>query len=47
MVIEVENNEIVTEWWTSKDDEDGKKQITKETIYGKNKGRSRKIKKNI
>ena len=40
MVIEVENNVIVTEWWTSKDDEDGKKQITKETIYGKNKGRS-------
>ena len=40
MVIEVENNVIVTEWWTSKDDVDGKKQITKETIYGKNKGRS-------
>ena len=40
MVIEVEDNVIVTEWWTSKDDEDGKKQITKETIYGKNKGRS-------
>ena len=40
MVIEVEDNVIITEWWTSKDDEDGKKQITKETIYGKNKGRS-------
>ena len=40
MVMEVENNVIVTEWWTSKDDVDGKKQITKETIYGKNKGRS-------
>ena len=40
MVIEVEDNVIVTEWWTSKEDEDGKKQITKETIYGKNKGRS-------
>ena len=26
--------------WTSKEDEDGKKQITKETVYGKNKGRS-------
>lgn len=40
MVIGVEDNVIITEWWTSKDDEDGKKQITKETIYGKNKGRS-------
>ena len=40
MVIEVKENQIVTEWWTSKEDEDGKKQITKETVYGKNKGRS-------
>ena len=40
MVIEVKENQIITEWWTSKDDEDGKKQITKETVYGKNKGRS-------
>ena len=40
MVIEAKGNEIITEWWTSKEDEDGKKQITKETVYGKNKGRS-------
>ena len=40
MVIEVKENQIITEWWTSKEDEDGKKQITKETVYGKNKGRS-------
>jgi len=40
MVIEVKDNTIFTEWWTSKDDEDGKKQNTKETIFGKNKGRS-------
>ena len=40
MVIEVKENQIITEWWTSKDDEDGKKQITKETVYGKNKGRT-------
>ncbi len=40
MVIEVKGNQIITEWWTSKEDEDGKKQNTKETIYGKNKGRS-------
>ena len=39
MVIEAKGNEIITEWWTSKEDEDGKKQITKETVYGKNKGR--------
>ena len=40
MVIEVNGNQIITEWWTSKDDEDGKRQITKETVYGKNQGRS-------
>ena len=40
MVIEVKENRIITEWWTSKEDEDGKKQITKETVYGKNKGRT-------
>ena len=40
MVIDVKENQIITEWWTSKEDEDGKKQITKETVYGKNKGRS-------
>ena len=40
MVIEVNDNQIFTEWWTSKDEEDGKKQNTKETISGKNKGRS-------
>jgi len=40
MVIEVENNQIFTEWWTSKEEEDGKKQNTKETISGKNRGRS-------
>jgi len=40
MIIEVKDNVIITEWWTSKEDEDGKKQITKETVYGKNKGRS-------
>ena len=27
LVISVEGNMIVTEWWTSKDGEDGKKQI--------------------
>ena len=40
MVIELKDNQIITEWWTSKENEDGKKQITKETVYGKNKGRS-------
>ena len=40
MVIEVKENQIITEWWTSKEDEDGKKQITKEKVYGKNKGRT-------
>ena len=40
MVIEVNGNQIITEWWTSKDDEDGKRQITKETVYGKNQGKS-------
>ena len=40
LVISVEGNMIVTEWWTSKDGEDGKKQITRETILGKNTGRS-------
>ena len=40
MVIEVNDNQIFTEWWTSKDEEDGKKQNTNETISGKNKGRS-------
>ena len=40
MVIEAKGNEIITEWWTSKEDEDGKKQKTKETVHGKNKGRS-------
>ena len=39
MAIEVKDNQILTEWWTSKDEEDGKKQNTKETISGKNKGR--------
>jgi len=40
MVIEVKDNVIFTEWWTSKEGEDGKKQNTEETIFGKNKGRS-------
>ena len=40
MIIEVKDNVIITEWWTSKEEEDGKKQITEETVYGKNKGRS-------
>ena len=40
MVIEVNGNQIITEWWTSKGDVDGKRQITKETVHGKNKGRS-------
>ena len=40
MVIEVKDNMILTEQWTSKEDEDGKKQNTKETVYGKNRGRS-------
>jgi|TARA_B110000263_G_scaffold217267_1_gene203229 ATP-dependent DNA ligase len=40
MAIEVKSNQIFTEWWTSKEEEDGKKQNTKETISGKNKGRS-------
>jgi len=40
MIIVVKENIIVTEWWTSKEDEDGKKQVTRETVYGKNKGKS-------
>ena len=40
MVIEVKDNQIFTEWWTSKEEEDGKKQNTKETISGKNIGKS-------
>ena len=40
LVISVEGNMIVTEWWTSKDGVDGKKQITRETILGKNTGRT-------
>ena len=40
MIIEVKDNVIITEWWTSKEEEDGKKQITEETVHGKNKGRS-------
>ena len=40
MIIEVKDNVIITEWWTSKEEEDGKKQITEETVRGKNKGRS-------
>jgi hypothetical protein len=40
LVMSVESNMIVTEWWTSKEDVDGKKQITRETILGKNPGRS-------
>ena len=40
MVIEVKGNQIITEWWTSKEDDDGKRQTTKETVHGKNKGRS-------
>ena len=40
MIIEVKDNVIITEWWTSKEEEDGKKQITEETVNGKNKGRS-------
>ena len=40
IIIEVKENEILTEWWTSKEDEDGKKQSTKETVYGKNRGKS-------
>ena len=40
LVIIVEANMIVTEWWTSKEGLDGKKQVTRETILGKNTGRS-------
>ncbi len=40
LVMSVESNIIVTEWWTSKEGVDGKKQITRETITGKNEGRS-------
>ena len=40
MIIEVKDNVIITEWWTSKEEEDGKKQVTEETVHGKNKGRS-------
>jgi ATP-dependent DNA ligase len=40
LVMSVESNVIVTEWWTSKEGVDGKKQITSETIIGKNTGRS-------
>ena len=36
MIIEVKDNVIITEWWTSKEEEDGKKQITEETVHGKN-----------
>ena len=40
LVISVEDSLIVTEWWTSKEGVDGKKQITSENIAGKNTGRS-------
>jgi ATP-dependent DNA ligase len=40
LVISVDGNELITEWWTSKDGEDGKRQETREVIYGKNQGRS-------
>ena len=40
LVISVEDSLIVTEWWTSKEGVDGKKQITRENITGKNTGRS-------
>ena len=36
MIIKVKDNVIITEWWTSKEEEDGKKQITEETVHGKN-----------
>ena len=32
MIIEVKDNVIITEWWTSKEEEDGKKQITEEKL---------------
>jgi hypothetical protein len=35
MIIEVKNNIIITEWWTSKEDEDGKKQLLKKQFTGK------------
>ena len=38
MVIEVKENQIITEWWTSKEDDDGKYKNTNETVYGKNLG---------
>ena len=40
MVIEVQEDVIMTEWWTSKDGIDGKSQVTRETVHGKNPGRS-------
>ena len=40
MVIEVQGNEIVTEWWTSKGGVDGKRQVTRETVHGKNPGKA-------
>ena len=40
MVIEVQDDILVTEWWTSKEGIDGKRQVTRETVHGKNPGRS-------
>ena len=40
MVIEVQDDVIMTEWWTSKEGIDGKSQVTRETVHGKNPGRS-------
>ena len=40
MVIEVQDDVIMTEWWTSKEGIDGKRQVTRETVHGKNPGRS-------
>jgi|TARA_Y100000310_G_scaffold338709_1_gene429187 ATP-dependent DNA ligase len=40
LTIEVQDDVIVREWWTSKDGTDGKKQVTREKIHGKNPGRS-------
>ena len=40
MVIEVQDDILVTEWWTSKEGIDGKRQVIRETVHGKNPGRS-------
>lgn len=40
LILEVQGNQIISTYWTSKDNVDGKVQSTKESVYGKNIGRS-------